>query len=182
MKKRLRTRSEVIGFMTLLVVLLALLGMAALTLNQKVTLLQANIKDLNDKKTKYNAILTEIKQLEQEKQKLTAKIDVIKQLKSQSQVTVRLLDEIAKATPADSIWLLSIKQAAGGLALSGVALDNTRLADYMDRLTASPYFAGATLGKSALTTIAGQDLKEFSLSLALEQSENNKDSKQGNVK
>lgn len=174
MKKRLRTRNEVIVFLVSLVVLLALLVMASLTLNQKVSSLQANIKSLNDKKAKYNVILNEIKQLEQDRKKLTAKIDVIKELKSTSQITVRLLDEIAKATPPDSIWLQTLKQSGNSIALSGIALDNTRLADYMDALTASPYFASATLGKSALTTIAGQNLKSFTLSLGIKNPESDK--------
>jgi type IV pilus assembly protein PilN len=146
MKKRLRTRNEVIAFMASLVVLLALLVMASLSMNQKVTSLQTNIENLNAKKATYNAVLNEIKQLEQDKQKLTAKIDVIKQLKSTSQITVRLLDEIANATPPNSIWLQSLKQSGDTVALTGIALDNTSLADYMDRLTASPYFSSATLG------------------------------------
>jgi len=174
MKKRLRTRNEVTVFAVSLVALLALLGAASWSMHQKVTSLQTNIKELNDKKAKYNAILNEIKQLEQEKQKLTAKIDVIKQLKSTSQVTVRLLDEIAKATTPDSIWLESLKQTGGAVDLNGIALDNTRLADYMDSLSASPYFASATLGKSSLTTIAGQDLKSFSLTLAVKTPESDK--------
>lgn len=160
--------------MASLVVLLALLVMASLSMNQKVTSLQTNIKDLNAKKAKYNAILNEIKQLEQDKQKLTAKIDVIKQLKSTSQITVRLLDEIANATPPDSIWLDSLKQTGDSVALTGIALDNTRLADYMDRLTASPYFPSATLGKSSLITIAGQDLKSFALTLGAKKPESDK--------
>lgn len=174
MKKRLRTRNEVTVFAVSLVALLALLGAASWSMHQKVTSLQKNITELNEKKAKYNAILNEIKQLEQEKQKLTAKIDVIKQLKSTSQVTVRLLDEIAKATTPDSIWLESLKQTGGSVDLNGIALDNTRLADYMDSLSASPYFASATLGKSSLTTIAGQDLKSFSLTLAVKTPESDK--------
>ncbi|RJX26597.1 MAG: pilus assembly protein PilN [Desulfurivibrio sp.] len=174
MKKRLRNRNEAIAFLASLVVLLALLVMASWSMDQKVSSLQTNIKNLNDKKAKYNVILNEIKQLEQDKQKLTAKIDVIKRLKSTSQITVRLLDEIARATPPDSIWLQSLKQSGSAVDLAGIALDNTRLADYMDRLTASPYFPSATLGKSSLTTIAGQDLKSFTLRLEIKNPESDK--------
>jgi len=174
MKKRLRTRNEVIALIASLVVLLALLVMASLSMNQRVTSLQTSIMNLNEKKSKYDVILKEIKQLEQDKQKLTAKIDVIKQLKATSQITVHLLDEIANVTPQGSIWLQSLKQSGNTVALTGIALDNTRLADYMDRLTASPYFSSVTLGKSSLTTIAGQDLKSFTLSLGIKKPESDK--------
>ena len=174
MKKRLRTRNEVVAFLASLVLLLALLVMASFSMSQKVSSLQANIKSLNAKKARYNVTLNEIKQLEKDRQKLTAKIDAIKQLKSTSQITVRLLDEIAKATPPDSIWLESLKQSGNTVALTGIALDNTRLADYMDRLTASLYFSSATLGKSSLKTIAGQDLKAFTLTLGVKNPESDK--------
>lgn len=135
--------------------------------------MQANINQLNAKKAKYNVILNEIKEIEQEKKKLSAKIDVIKKLKLTSQITVHLLDEIAKATPPDSIWLQNLKQSGNTISLSGVALDNTRLAGYMDRLAASPYLSNATLGSSSLKTIAGQDLKSFSLRLDIQEPERN---------
>lgn len=165
-KKRVRARNEVLVFITSLVLLLALLGGAAWSLNQKVTSTKETIASLNKKKAQYNAIINEMKQLDADRAKLTVKIDAIKQLKSKSQTTVRLLDEIAKATP-DSIWLESLRQAGANVSLTGIALDNTRLADYMDSLTASPYFSSATLGRSSLKEIAGQKLKSFSLTLSI---------------
>lgn len=183
MKKRLQTRNEVIAFVASLVVVLALLVMASLSMNRTVTTLQADIGALNAKKAQYDKIIQEIKQLETEKAKLTTKIDAIKMLKSQSQISVRLLDAIATATPADSIWLKTLKQIGNTVDIEGIALDNTRLAGYMETLTASPYFAGATLGKSSLETVAGQQLKSFSLSLAVQApAGGNTESKQGDVK
>lgn len=166
-KKRVRARNEVLVFITSLVLLLALLGGASWSLNQKVTSTKETIANLNKKKAQYNAIINEMKQLDADRAKLTVKIDAIKQLKSKSQTTVRLLDEIAKATPPDSIWLESLRQAGANVSLTGIALDNTRLADYMDSLTASPYFSSATLGRSSLKEIAGQKLKSFSLTLSI---------------
>ncbi len=165
MKKRLRTRNEVISLVALLVVVVALLGVASFSLGNRVDSLKQDVTRLTAEKAKYNKIIKEMKQLEADKNKLIAKIDVIKELKSKSQVTVHLLDEIATATPPDSIWLLSLKHSKQSVSLSAVALDNTRIADYMDALTASPYFSGANLKQSSLTTVAGQKLKSFSLDL-----------------
>ncbi len=168
MKKRLRTRNEVLALIASLVVLFVLLGMTAWGLNQQVDSLKQDVSKLKAEKAKYNAIIKEMKRLEADKNKLTAKIDVIKQLKFKSQVTVHLLDEIASATPPDSIWLQSLKQSGTSVALTAIALDNTRIANYMDSLTASPYFADARLGNSSLTDVAGQKLKKFSLNLQVQ--------------
>lgn len=183
MKKRLRTRNEVFVLIASLVVLFVLLGMTSWGLNQQVDSLKQDVSRLQAEKAKYDAIIKEIKRLESDKNKLTAKIDVIKKLKSKSQVTVHLLDEIATATPSDSIWLQSFKQSATSVSLTGIALDNTRIADYMDRLSASPYFSGARLGNSSLITVAGQKLKKFSLNLQVQIPERStSDSNQGTSK
>ncbi len=184
MKKRQRTRNEVLAFIASFIVLLALLAVAVLGMNQKVSSLQADIQNLNAQKAKYTKIINEIKKLEKDREALMAKIDAIKKLKSTSQATVRILDEVTSSTPPDSIWLTSLKQSGQTVALTGVALDNTRIADYMDSLTASPYVASATLGKSALTVIAGQKLKSFSLNLAVQtpKKDEKTDSNQGTVK
>jgi len=174
MKKRLRSRNEILFFLVCWVALLTFLATVTWSMDRKVVLLQTKISELNNSKTKYNKIIAEIKQLEQDKQKISAKIDIIKKLKSTSQIAVHLLDEIAKATPPDSIWLNSLKQSANTVSITGVALDNTRLAEYMDRLSASQYFSGANLGSSSLTTISGQDLKSFSLSLGIQEPEKEK--------
>ena len=183
MKKRLRTRNEVFALIASLVVLFVLLGMTSWGLNQKVDSLKQDVTRLKAEKAKYDAIIREMKRLEADKNKLTAKIDVIKKLKSKSQITVHLLDEVSTATPPDSIWLKSFKQSGTRVSLTGIALDNTRIADYMDSLTASSYFSGARLGNSSLVTVAGQKLKKFSLNLQVQIPERSiSDSNQGTSK
>ncbi len=170
MKKRARSRNEIVAFIASFFGFLAILGIILFGLNQKVSSLQDNIKNLEAKKASYNKILNEIKQLDKDKSILDAKIEVIKKLKTTSQLSVRLLDAIASATPQTSIWLKSVKQTGAQVALTGIALDNTRLAEYMNTLTASPYFSKAILGKSALTDVAGRKLKSFTLTLAVDKS------------
>ena len=170
MKKRARARNEIIAFVATFFALLAILGIIFFGLNQKVSSLQGNIKQLKTKKESYNKILNEIKKLDKDKAILDAKIEVIKKLKTKSQISVRLLDAIASATPQTSIWLKTLKQTGTKVAIAGIALDNTRLAEYMNTLTALPYFSKATLGKSALTNVAGRKLKSFTLTLAVDQS------------
>jgi type IV pilus assembly protein PilN len=170
MKKRARARNEVVFFCGSFFALLALLGIFFFGLNQKVSSMQENIQKLKQTKASYNKYLNEIKKLDRDKALLNAKIDAIKKLKTKSQISVRLLDAIASATPQTSIWLNALKQSGSSVSLTGIALDNTRIAEYMNTLTASPYFSSATLVKSALTQVAGRKLKSFSLILAVDQS------------
>ncbi|MCK5193017.1 MAG: pilus assembly protein PilN, partial [Desulfobulbaceae bacterium] len=63
MKKRARSRNEIIAFIASFCALLAILGIIFIGLNQKVSSLQDSIKQLQTKKASYNRILNEIKKL-----------------------------------------------------------------------------------------------------------------------
>lgn len=165
LKKRARLRNEVaaagITFAALLVVLLGI----NFVLAQKVEALKQEIITLQAKKESYKPILKEMEQLQKEKQLLEAKTQAIEKLKENSQLTVRVLDEIANRTITSRMWITSLKETGSKLTISGVALDNATIAQYMDQLEDSPYFANAELANSSQTVIADQKLKSFGLTL-----------------
>ncbi len=169
MQRKARNRKGVGLFFLSLVAVAAVLVVVAFNLNSRIGDLDTDIAQLEAEKQKYINILQEIKKLKQDKKRLTVKIEAIKTLKSKSQVPVHMLDTIARAvsSPADSLWLRSLRQDGSTLALSGVAMDNTRLADFMDDLTASPYFTRADLGQSSMERVAGRNLKSFKLTLSI---------------
>jgi type IV pilus assembly protein PilN len=181
-KQRIRVRNEVLAFFVAFLVLLGLLGLFAAGMSQKVSTLHENIAKLNAKKQSYAPILNQIKKLEKDKKALDAKIDVIKKLKENSQITVQVLDQIASVSPANRLWLKSVKQSGNNVSLQGVALDNRTIAEYMKSLKASPIFADAVLGKSSQVTVAGKKLKSFSLTLQTQNPGKEENSLQGKKK
>ncbi|HID03613.1 MAG TPA: pilus assembly protein PilN [Desulfobacterales bacterium] len=181
-KQRIRVRNEVLVFFVAFLVLLGLLGLFATGMSQKVSTLHENIAKLNDKKQSYIPILNQIKKLEKDKEALDAKIDVIKKLKENSQITVQVLDQIALVSPANRLWLKSVKQSGNNVSLQGVALDNRTIAEYMKSLKASPVFSNAVLGKSSQVTVAGKKLKSFSLTLQTQNPGKEENSLQGKKK
>lgn len=166
-KKRLRLRQEAIGFVLSLLVVLAVLLAVALGLNASVNSLQAEIKSLEQKKNSYTAIIKQIEQIKKEREALEAKLKAIGQLQAGSQITVRVLDEVANLTPADRMWLTSMRVAGNRLQLAGVALDNATVAQYMRGLESSPFFGVADLANSSQTEAGGQKLTSFALSIAI---------------
>ena len=181
-KQRIRVRNEVLVFFVAFLVLLGLLGLFAVGMSQKVSALHESIAKLNDKKQSYTPILNQIKKLEKDKKALDAKIDVIKKLKENSQITVQVLDQIASVSPANRLWLTSIKQSGNNVSLQGVALDNRTIAEYMKSLKASPIFVDAVLGKSSQVTVASKKLKSFSLTLQTQNPGKEENSHQGKKK
>jgi type IV pilus assembly protein PilN len=164
-KKKKKLQKEVAGFGIIVAVLVIALVFFSMGLTMKVEALQQKIKDLNSTKKEYNQIIAEIKQLEKTQELLEKKISVIRDLKRNTQINVRVLDELASVTPSERLWLNSLQHSGGRLVISGVALDNSTIAQFMERLTRSAYFADADLASSTATVIGGNKLQSFSLTI-----------------
>lgn len=149
------------------VLLCAVLGGWSLKLVGDVKDMQTEVARLETKKRSHDATLKEMKEIETQKAKIFQQIEAIKQLKAKSQVAVHVLDEIAKATPPNGVWLTSLKQSGASLTLAGTALDNNTVANYMNKLTDSQYIQKTTLGTSTQKVIANRNLQTFTLTMVV---------------
>jgi type IV pilus assembly protein PilN len=167
LKKRIRLGNEVAAFCLIFVALLIVLASANFMMARKIDGLKQEIASLNSKKNSYRPILMEIDKLKRDKQLLDAKTQAINKLKENSQLTVRVLDEIANRTLTSRMWITSLKQTGNKLSISGIALDNATIAQYMNQLEESLYFDNAELVNSSQTVVAEQKLKSFGLTLTI---------------
>ena len=166
-KQRLRVRNEVAFFVLSMVVLILLLASVAGKLYYNVNSLTGENKLLTAKKASYQPILEEIEKLKKDKKEQETKLDVIKKLKTVSQITVRILDELAKIYPTNRLWITSLRQSGNSMDISGVALDNATIAQFMKNINESNYFSSAELSQTLQITIAGAKLKSFSLKIGI---------------
>ncbi len=166
-KRRLKARRQIINFFIGLLCLFVALGGVAYLQVSKANQLRNELTLLKKEKQKYNKILAKIKKLEQNKTLLEKRITIIKQLKKSSSLTVHILDEIANITPTKRMWLTSLAQTGNSLQLTGMALDNRTIAQYMEDLKKSPYIKSVSLASSSLKTYAGRNLKAFSLTCTI---------------
>jgi type IV pilus assembly protein PilN len=167
LQKHARARNEIFGFGAIFICLLFILGSAAMLQASKASALQAETTRLNLEKQTYDKVLAEITKLEADKKELENKITIINQLKKESSLTVHVLDEVASRLDSTRMWLTSLDQQGSSLALTGIAMDNKTIADFMNALDASPFISNVNLSDSSLTQVAGQALKAFSLQCAL---------------
>jgi type IV pilus assembly protein PilN len=166
-KQRLQVRNEVAIYCASLVFVIFAIGSVVLGQNLKIKDLKAQNQVLNSKKESYQPILTEIDKLKKDKKEQETKLEVIKKLKTGSQVTVHVMDELAKLTPTNRLWLTSLTQSGVKANISGIALDNATIAQFMQSIGASDYFSGAELSQTSQTTIAGAKLKSFALAIGI---------------
>jgi type IV pilus assembly protein PilN len=164
-KKKIQALKRVVGLGITLLVVLGLLGLVAIVLGFQVDTLQASIAALTKEKAKYQTTINQIEQLKKDQALLETKLNTISQLKKGSQLSVRVMDELAKLTPSSRLWLNSMSFNGSILRISGIALDNATIADYMETIVTSPYFATAELSGTSTTGIQGRLLKSFSLTI-----------------
>jgi len=163
-RRRKKAKNQI--FMGVGVIVFVLAGLLITELLQLNTINKLKEEDqrLVAEKQQYTKILAEIKKMEEEKKILLTRIDVIKQLKQSSSLTVHVLDEIAKLTPTNRMWLKSLSQVGSQLNLTGMALDEQTVAKYMEDLENSQYIQGVGLTKATMEIYAERSLKLFTIS------------------
>lgn len=169
LKKRAKAKRQLIGMVILFTLVLACLAAAAVLLTQKINNLESDIIALNKKKESYTPTLNKIAQLKKNREELDRKTGIIHKLKVDSSLTVRVLDEVATKVDKQRMWLEALQQQDSSLSLSGVALDNQTVAQFMDNLKESPFVKDVTLTNSSLKVVSGRNLKSFELTCIVAQ-------------
>lgn len=152
-----------------LVATLVVLLLATGFLSTRVSGLEKSIKDLTAREKELQKTLDKINELEKTKKLVEQQTGVVNKLKKKSQLTVRILDDIADRTPHERMWLESFAQDPNSLKLSGMALDNRTIANYLKDLKKSPYLDNVTLGSTTLSKYGGRNLQKFSLTCSIKE-------------
>lgn len=169
LKKRAKARKQLFGMFFLLLLVLALLGVTGLLQAQKISSLKTDIAALKKEKESYGPTLKRIAKLKKDTEELVRRTEIINKLKVDSSLTVRTLDEVANRIDNERMWLQSLQQQSSSLRLSGVALDNQTVAQFMDNLKESPFVQSVNLANSSLKVVSGRNLKTFQLNSAVSQ-------------
>jgi type IV pilus assembly protein PilN len=168
LKKRAKARNQLIATFMVFLSVLAILALVGVMQTSRISGLKDDIADKTREKKSFDKVVKELAALEQKRLDLNTKIDIINKLKTDSSLTVRVLDEVANLIDNNRMWLTSLNQQGGKLILSGYALDNQTIAQFMDELKfKSPYISGVSLTNSSLSQVYGKDLKQFSLTCSV---------------
>jgi type IV pilus assembly protein PilN len=105
---------------------------------------------------------TEVVQMEKDQAELQEKLKVIEQLEQRKVGPVRILADLASATP-DKLWLTEFSDTGGTLKLTGLGVDEQTVADYMRRLDALPFLTRVDLDETSQVAQDGAKLKKFKI-------------------
>lgn len=119
-------------------------------------------KKIEELKTKIGK-LEELKTL---KEQVKKKLDVLSQLRKNKSGPAQRLASLSALTP-DQLWLTAYAESDQNIKLSGIAMTEELIAQFMKSLEVSNDFMAVELGVSEQTEIAGTKLKKFDLSMKL---------------
>jgi len=83
--------------------------------------------------------IQKVEQLEARREALRHKIEVINELKRNQKGPVRIMDEVSRALP-ELVWLTQLGFKGTEITLTGTAMDENAVANYISNLFASPFF------------------------------------------
>lgn len=165
-RKKENIRRQVSIFLLSLAFMLIILFYYNFSLNGKIDNLNAKIKDTKSELEKYEKINKEIAEIKKKLDNLKKKMAVMDTLEAGRFAPIRLMDAMTQVVVPKRMWFTSLQSKGQRVAISGVALDNTTVADFMVRLENSGLFKEVdlkTLKRSQSTKGATSKFKTFSI-------------------
>jgi type IV pilus assembly protein PilN len=109
----------------------------------------------------------EVDDLEKKRKTLKQKLTTISRLKAKKHGPIHLLSAINDAIPTRA-WLTEMKEGAGMLAMTGIALDNQTVAMFMEKLEQSDYFETVDLHHTRQVVLDEVKMNEFSINAKIQ--------------
>jgi type IV pilus assembly protein PilN len=159
-RESIRLQSSVAALIIFLVIVCIVLLQANLKKREKAVDTQTAL--VQQEIAKLEKVVGEIEKLKQERAKLEQKRAVIRDLDRGRMRAAYILGELSQRTP-EKIWIESLAKNGKSLKITGVALDNETIANFMMVLERSKYFGGVELGASEQINRGGMKLKKFNL-------------------
>jgi len=113
---------------------------------------------------KYEKINREIDEIKKKLDNLNKKLAVIRELEISRYEPVRLMDTLSRVIVEKRMWFTSLDAKADLVNISGVAMDDKTVADFMVRLESSGLFTTVNLKTLRQVEIQKTSLKSFEIS------------------
>ncbi len=137
-KENVRRQSSILFFSLFLVFIL--LVYFNIKLSGQVKEIKSKVETAKSETEKYEKINKEITEIKGKLEILNTKMDVIKTLESNRYEPVRLMAAMTNLVVPKRMWFVSFDEKGNAVNISGVAIDNQTVADFMTRLESSKLF------------------------------------------
>ena len=144
-RKKENIRRQVTIFLLSSALMLIMLFYYNFSLNGRIDNLDAKIKGTQEDLKKFEKINKEIAQIKKKLNNLQKKMAVMDTLEANRFAPVRLLDAMTQVVVPKRMWFTRMESKGRKVNISGVAMDNTTVADFMIRLENSGLFRDVDL-------------------------------------
>jgi type IV pilus assembly protein PilN len=133
------------------------LGRQIDSLNQRITTASAELE-------KYDRINREIEEIKSKLENLNKKMDIIRELEASRYEPVRLMDTMTQVAVEKRMWFTHLDTKADMINISGIAMDDKTVADFMVRLEGCGLFSSVNLKTLKQIEMQKTTLKSFEIS------------------
>jgi type IV pilus assembly protein PilN len=132
------------------------------TVTGKIGRLNADIQKANADVERLKKEIGEVEKFKVRKAELQKKVDIISNLQAGRTGPVRYFEAISGAIP-EKCWINQLTIQSDRIALSGIALNNHTIANFMTALAQTGRFRDVVLGSAEQTTVSNMKLVRFNL-------------------
>jgi type IV pilus assembly protein PilN len=160
-RKELIRKQVAIAVLTLLFTLVAM-GFLLFRAQSQYNRTQSKLTRINKKIHQLEPIIKKIDHYKKQKEEISKKIDVIIDLDRYRLVPVVILSDLNRHKP-EKLWFTSLKESEHNLTISGVAIDNETIVNFLNNLKLSAPLKNADLTILRSQKIQDLQLKEFTI-------------------
>jgi type IV pilus assembly protein PilN len=144
-RKKENIRRQISILSLALVLVFILLAWQNFKLSKQIKEIRNNVESKKTEIAKYTVINKKLAEIKKKLEILNERMKVMKDLEANRYEPVRLLDEMTNLIIPKRMWFVSFNSSRKNVNISGVAVDNQTVADFMTRLESSKLFGTVNL-------------------------------------
>ena len=162
-RKKENIRRQISVFFLSVFLMLAVLIYFNIHLGGRIKTLKKNVASTKTELQKYKKITQQIEDIKKKLAVLKKKTEVIRKLETDRFEPVQILEAMTEKIIAKRMWFTSFNDRPKSIKVTGIALDNKTVADFMTRLEGSGWFSAVKLNTLEKKVVKGTSLKNFSI-------------------
>jgi len=162
-RKKENIRRQISVFFLSVFLMLAVLIYYNIYLGGRIKTLKKSVTVTENDLKKYQAITQQIEDIKKKLAILEKKTEVIRKLETDRFEPVQILEAMTDKVIAKRMWFTSFDDRPQDIRVTGIALDNKTVADFMTRLEGSGWFSAVKLNTLEKQVVQGSNLKKFSI-------------------
>ena len=160
LKAEISRRREIVLAVSCLTAVLFALGGLYMYQFRRVSFLERELAELRLELQQFTAKAKGVADLQQRIKEYQGKHKVIADINKKKSGPVRVMESLSASTPA-ALWLTQFKETGGDLTITGVAMDNQTIVEFLQALDSHPNFRNTELVETVQSDQTGVPQRRF---------------------